>query len=127
MFTTNPPFQYSHTDEQGVRWFVLTQDLKYSMSFNGHGWMEVTVPEWFVTDFASVPRFLWRIYPPIGDYWRSAIMHDYLYSRECTCSRFLADALFRDAMAADGVPWFTRVVMYYAVRLFGGKHFRRRR
>ena len=124
MFKNNPSFQYTHTDSHGTRWFVLCSDLRYSMSFNGNGWMEITVPAGFETNFASVPRLLWRVLPPIGDYWRSAILHDYLYSQDCTCSRFLADSMFRDAMYADGVPLLQRVAMYYAVRLFGGPNFR---
>jgi len=126
MFKNNPAFQYSHTDGHGARWFVLCSDLKYSMSFNGEGWMEIVVPAGFLTDFASVPRFFWRIFPPIGDYWRSAILHDYLYSQACICSRFLADSIFRDAMFADRVPLWLRVPMYYAVRFFGWINFRKK-
>lgn len=39
----------------------------------------IVVPIGFVTDFASIPRFLWSIYPPTGRYQRAAVLHDWLY------------------------------------------------
>ena len=84
-----------------------------------HCSIEVTIPKGFVTDFASVPRFFWRIFPPTGPWCEAAVLHDYLYQKP-RCPRFLADALFREAMRELGVPFWRRVAMYYAVRLFGG-------
>jgi len=78
----------------------------------------VDVPGGFDTDFASTPRFLHAIFPPRGRWNKAAIVHDYLY-RETNCSRFLADAIFRDAMRDLGVPVWRRVAMYYGVRFFG--------
>jgi len=42
---------------------------------------EITIPKGFVTDYASVPRYLWWLYPPVGGYDDAAVVHDYLY--EC--------------------------------------------
>ena len=40
----------------------------------------ITVVSNIIIDFASTPRIIWNIYPPIGDgYWRIALLHDYLY------------------------------------------------
>lgn len=78
----------------------------------------VSVPEGFITDFASVPRPFWVILPPDGEYTQAAVVHDYLYStrqrlrREC-------DRIFYEAMGVLGVPAWKRAVMYRAVRLFG--------
>ena len=100
-------------------WYRLTTDLVFSCGFNGGG-LTVTVPAGFETDFASCPRALWPIFPPAGEWNRAAVVHDFLYGIGSGCSRFLADAIFRDAMTTLGVPWCRRVLMYYAVRLFGG-------
>ena len=106
---------------QPLHFFVSKAGRKESpddRSFDGIA-VSVLVPVGFVTDLASTPRFLWSIFPPAGPWIRAAILHDYLYSLS-DCSRFLADALFREAMHDLGVPCWRRVVMYYAVRLFGG-------
>jgi hypothetical protein len=102
----------------GRQLWQLTRQLRMNLSVNG-GSVVVSVPDGFVTDFASVPRALWPVFPPSGPWCKAAVIHDYLYQSQ-TCSRFLADAIFREAMAQLGVPIWRRVVMYYAVRLFGG-------
>lgn len=125
MFLNQPAFRYDHTDAAGRVWYELAEPLTLDMTLNG-GSFCVRVPAGFQTDGASVPRFFWRILPPMGRYWRPAVLHDYLY-RAGTCSRFLADAVFRDAMRADGVSAWKRLAMYYAVRVFGGRSWRSRR
>lgn len=87
--------------------------------------LQVIVPKDFVTDFASVPRVFWRFFPPTGQHARASVVHDYLYTKEADCPRFLADAVFRHAMEISGVPWWKRTAMYYAVRLFGGRAYQR--
>ena len=94
----------------------LAKDLTYVRNTNG-GQLRVTVPRGFVTDFATTPRCLWCIIPPWGRWNAAAILHDYLCVHR-TCSRFLADALFREAMRDLGVPVWRRVLMYYGVRLY---------
>jgi hypothetical protein len=37
-----------------------------------------TIPKDFRTDFASVPRILWALFPPYGAYTRATILHDWL-------------------------------------------------
>ena len=103
--------------------YRLARPLVYRERINGGG-IEVTVPAGFETDFASIPRLLWGLYPPDGSYALPAVAHDYLY-RRCGCSRFLADAMFRDMMRAERVPLVRRMLIYYAVRCFGWL-FRRR-
>lgn len=105
--------------EADRRW-RLARPLIFRVGFYNGG-LRVRVPKDFTTDFASVPRLLWPIFPPSGRWNRAAIVHDFLYSQP-QVSRFLADAVFREAMAKLGVPWWRRVVMYYAVRFFGRRH-----
>ncbi len=98
-----------------------------------------SVPLGFVTDFATVPRFLHWLVLPYGPYTRAAVLHDWLLvelagwsarhlgnvviapmdgsddrppanSRDC-------DGIFRAAMADLGTPWAVRWSMWAAVRL----------
>lgn len=94
----------------------LERDFRVRMKLAGLWW--IVVPAGFVTDYASIPRFFWRILPPDGPYLEAAVVHDYLYSTDC--DRLLADAVFRVLMKRLGIPWWKRVVMFYAVRIFGG-------
>lgn len=97
----------------------LHEPLIYDVGAMDSG-VQVVVPEGFVTDFASVPRGLWNIFPKWGRHGHAAIVHDYLYWKK-TYSRERADAIFLEAMLVLGTaPWKARA-MYRAVRLFGGK------
>ena len=77
------------------------------------------VPSGFVTDFASVPRGLWNIFPPHGKYSKAAVLHDYLY-RCSVLSRKRCDEIFLTCMEVLGVPYMQRYAMYWGVRMFGG-------
>lgn len=79
----------------------------------------VTVPAGFLTDFASVPKILWNLLPPTGQYGKAAVVHDYLYRTPGLVSKEIADATFLEAMGVLGVPWITRHLLYRAVSLFG--------
>lgn len=84
----------------------------------------VVVPGRFVTDFASIPRFFWRILPPVGDgdgagYGPAAVVHDYLYKYPEGRSRGEVDRVFYDAMVDLGVSAWRRRLIHLAVRAFG--------
>jgi len=84
----------------------------------------IAVPVGFETDLASVPRALWRLFPPCGPYLEAAVVHDYLYSLGGTESdREQADAIFLEAMEALGVGPMSRRLIWAAVRVFGASHF----
>lgn len=88
----------------------------------------VTIPTGFETDGASIPKIFWSIIYPFGPYFPAALLHDYLYSKKSD-GRFIvdrehADLLFLEAMFNIGVPWKTRHLIHYSVRIFGSKHFK---
>lgn len=112
------PFSNPRLLEAGDGEWVLADDLEFSLVV-GAGDIKLRVPSGFTTDFASVPRILWSIFPPFGKWQRAAILHDFLYSKQGQCSRYLADAFFLEGMAKLGVPFWRRVLMYLAVRTFG--------
>lgn len=78
----------------------------------------IQVPIDFLTDFATVPRLLWPLLPPIGRYAGAALIHDFLYAKSIK-GRSWADAVFLDLMKQDGVGWLTRHVLWASVRVFG--------
>ena len=77
----------------------------------------------FVTDFASVPRLLWSVFPPHGKWAKAAIVHDYLYAT-AKLSRSESDKIFLEAMCVLEVPKVKRILMYLAVRLFGASSYK---
>lgn len=79
----------------------------------------ITVPAGFVTDFASVPRIPVAWYVAGGEGNKAAVVHDYLYTSHLV-ERPIADAVFEEALAATGQPWWRRKLMWAGVRLFGG-------
>lgn len=100
-----------------------------------------TVPIGFITDFATVPRFLHWLVLPYGAYTRAAVLHDWLLTElaawrqaapgpegweDGSAQRWLSsrppadssdtDGIFRRAMEDLGVPWGKRWIMWTAVR-----------
>lgn len=92
---------------------------------------DLIAPEGFVTDFASIPRPLWGLFPKTGSYDRAAVIHDAGYEGRLLTrtkagellrvhtAKSVADKLFLEAMEADGVGWLRRRLMYRAVVLGG--------
>lgn len=77
----------------------------------------VTVPAGTLTDFASIPRPLWPVYPP-SRYGQPATVHDWLYTTQ-ECSRREADEVFLEAMKCCGAPYLRRYAFYWSLRAFG--------
>lgn len=68
-----------------------------------------------------VPRHIARILPDgWRDHFRACVLEEQL-NRRC---RATCDAHFYDGMRAAGVPKWKALLMYLAVRVGGGKHFR---
>ena len=87
---------------------------------------EVTIPEGFITDGASTPRWLQNLYPPFYKYTAAAVVHDYLYGTG-EWKREECDKLFRDIMRHRlGLSFRYWLLMYIAVRLGGKSHYTRR-
>ncbi len=79
----------------------------------------VKVPAGFVTDFASVPSFLWWWLPPFGKYTKATVLHDFIYKTH-QVSRRMADLIFYEAMKVGGTPKWKAKIIYSAVRWWGG-------
>ena len=78
----------------------------------------VRVPAGYITDFASVPRFFWRILPPWGKYGKAAVVHDWLCDLRDRPSAEV-HRIFLEAMTVLEVNPWKRMAMYLAVRCCG--------
>jgi hypothetical protein len=82
------------------------------------------IPTNFHTDLASIPRVFWPILAPAhSSLMRAAIVHDWFYRMTCDFTRKQTDLIFYYMLRQDGIGWFSANVLYYAVRLFGAKHY----
>jgi hypothetical protein len=97
----------------GKYWY-LREPLKW-VANSGN---TIVVQRGFVTDFASVPRLIWWLFPPWAKYGNAAVVHDYCYWEQ-RMSRKEADAVILEGMKDLGVNWLTRQLIYRALRLFG--------
>lgn len=102
-------------DDTGGLPFTLDAPLVYASDVLG---TTITVPARFVTDLASIPRAMWRVFPPVGKYDAAAVLHDWLY-RAGGVTRAQADAVFDEAMGVLNVGQVARWLMYRAVRAGG--------
>ncbi len=106
--------------------FQLYEDFEYYWDEKDKE-NKIVIPALFITDFASVPKLLWSIYPPTGLYTKAALMHDFLYKNGSAIGyeRKFCDQALRNAMMVSKVGFGTRWAFYLAVRLFGGKNWQK--
>jgi hypothetical protein len=98
----------------GGEWFCLLEDLTY-IDEDGRSY---TAPAGTLTDFASVPRPAWWIFPKNGKHSKAAVIHD----RLCTERRIASPtvhAILRRAVRACRCHRVTQWSFWLAVRLFG--------
>jgi hypothetical protein len=100
-------------------YYFIDGDLSYSPPVSSK-LDTVVVPKGFVSDLASVPSFLWGIYPPTGRYAYAAIVHDYLYWMQ-TSSKADADRIIELAMLDSKVSPGDASRFYDAVNLLGAR------
>ena len=100
----------------GKTWIILS-DFGYEIGHVGSG-NEIDVPIGFWTDFASVPRPLWVIFPRWGKYGNATVIHDWLYVDQSRTRRE-SDLILLEAMGVLSVSPWQKYPIYWAVRLFG--------
>lgn len=106
--------------DDGVNWRVNGAFIFESQVLN----RIIAIPDGFITDFASVPRFLWETLPPWGKYGRGSVVHDYLYRTPGQASKDDADHVFLECMIVGGVSAVIRDVMFEGVHKFGGSSYK---
>jgi hypothetical protein len=123
MFRTNPLLQIGKPGQ-----WIVHSPLVWAISDAAP---HIIVPPGFVTDLASVPRFLRdrKAFDVNGLSRRPAILHDWLYATGMGGKEF-ADDTFRLALRCEGVGAMNAWAFYQAVHWFGGvpyrEHARRR-
>lgn len=84
----------------------------------------INVPTGFITDGATIPRVLWWLLPPIGEYSQATTLHDYLcrvYSVtvtvngvevEKTITRKQIDKILDESLGVlEVTPWKRKAIM----------------
>jgi len=99
--------------------FKLLHPLRYRASTG-----RVVVPEGFVTDMDSVPRIPLVYAMFKGRAVKAAVIHDYLYSIQA--GKSYADSVFLEAMKDEGVAWYLRYPIYWAVVAAGRSSYNKR-
>ena len=103
--------------------FIVVRDFSVTWQRSGKASLRFTVKKGLTTDLASIPRVFRALIPQVGRHIQPAITHDWCYkNRQPQLSRAEADLLFLEGMAAVGVSWLRRRIMYLAVRLGGTGH-----
>ncbi len=114
----------------GLTWKVIQAPAPETFGFSLDDGRLIEPPDGMTTDFASIPKALWSIFPPTGDgvhaeYGKSAVIHDYLYQTGKICgvpiSRRYADLIFYTANTALGVPYWIRKTFDLGLLLGGQK------
>jgi hypothetical protein len=112
-YIMRPPTLKPFTDNHD---WMLVKDLTYTI---GNTNLSITVPEGFVTDFASIPQALWSLgLTPHGKYSKAAVIHDYLYWSQ-TCTKKQADNILLIAMKESSVGTIDEVTIYEGVNAGG--------
>jgi hypothetical protein len=92
---------------------------------------QIVCPTGFVTDFASIPEFLWSVIPPHGPYDHGAVLHDLAYRAGAINGRPItkgqADALFGEAMTVRHTPARLRWTILAGLAMGGWATWRRYR
>ncbi len=108
--------------EDGYTWTVMEEFVYVSPR------IALRIPRGFETDFASIPRVIWRwMYPTDRRIGKPAVVHDFLYRTPAMVfTRQQADHELREAMNCVGANRFDRNAVYWAVRAGGASAWKHR-
>ncbi len=112
--------------------YILQHDFDCAVTIDGDRRV-LTAPRGLVTDLTSVPPIFRLVVGRVGPWLEAAIIHDYLYVAWALIEghgvrprdRLFADRVMLLAMEAAAVRPWRRYVIYWGVRLFGGRAYRR--
>lgn len=118
-------YDYVASDRLGRDYWRVVNTFRFYSLFEGERYYAL-VPSGFLTDGATIPRFLWWLFPPWGRYGQAAALHDclcehpQLYNDAVihTVSRKYVDRVFYDVMLFVGVPKWKAKLMYLGVRCY---------
>ncbi len=88
--------------------------LAFDIGRKGSG-LTIRVPDGFVTDGPSIPRWMWLVIPTHRMV-KSAALHDFMRER-LEFTKLTGDAIFLSAMQAEGTPAWLCWCAFLAVSL----------
>jgi hypothetical protein len=97
----------------GTFWY-----LRAPLRWFGLKGREIMVPSGFVTDFASVPRPIWWLFPRWAKYGNASVVHDWLYWTQ-PFDRQAADRAIFEGMRDMKVDPRSAKTIFLALRAFG--------
>ncbi|MCR9222959.1 MAG: DUF1353 domain-containing protein [Hyphomonas sp.] len=123
-FKTPLKYEPAGTTRKGIPEYRLLESFSFEIGGFGSETF-ITVPQFFVTDLASIPKGVRWMLPPNGPYAKAAVIHDYMYEFASVFrwDRSYADLVFREGMERLDVPAHIRTIMYRSVRTFGNRNF----
>ena len=111
------PLPLSGQFEDNGRRLILTTPLIYLDQEKN---LYIEVPAGFKTDFNSVPRGLWNVFPP-WQYPEAGVVHDWLYKAPGSFSRGDCDDIHRRILDILGCSWIKRQGAWLVLRSAGWK------
>lgn len=75
------------------------------------------VPAGFITDGATIPRFLWCLLPPNGSYFDEAVLHDYLVRNYVHSTRKESDRYFYRVLKDNGKNKVLSHMLYLGAKI----------
>lgn len=116
------PYRYEGTFSEfnGEPFARLTKDATYIIkrTDTGRGFY-VTVPEGFVTDFGTIPKWAQWVINPRGKGERAYVLHDWLCFTGM-CSYYTADNILYSAMRYCGVPLHQCLIVRATLFIYHG-------
>lgn len=97
----------------GTRWWLITPFAYIDTDIT------LVIPAGFVTDFNSIPRGLWNLFPPTH-YGEAGLVHDWLYHHPAGRTRSEIDDIHGDVLELLGAARWRRWMMREGLRL--GSH-----
>ena len=106
------PLIYKGKDKTGLSYYELAED-HIDDDFPG-----IVVPKGFLTNGASVPKYIRGIISPTGNLFRAAVVHDYLYATH-QLSRRKSDRVFKKIVYDDTQNRLLAYTSYLGIRAVG--------
>lgn len=127
-FDTEMSIRYDYDASQVLKsdYWRVTESFKFYIGEEADNtW--VVVPAGFLTDGASVPRYLWWAMPAWSLYGQASALHDFLIEHQVKyvngetvrVPRDEADRIFDEALKVNHVRKLQRWVMVYIVKWWG--------
>lgn len=109
-----------HAEYREGRLYQLMKQFVYLSAIVG----KITVPEGFLTDFHSIPRWLWA-WLPFDDWAEAATAHDFLCTMHASDVRPISSVeahnTHYECLRHIGAPEFRAQVMHHSLLVFGPK------